>query len=65
MNVVLVLSDVDGSVVLVLSNVDGDVLLVLQALTENPELVFVKPQWIHSCHDKSKLLPYQQHVVVP
>ncbi|PVD27783.1 hypothetical protein C0Q70_12956 [Pomacea canaliculata] len=36
-----------------------------EALLENPELVFVKPKWIHSCHEKSKLVPYQLFVVVP
>ncbi|XP_076438303.1 DNA repair protein XRCC1-like isoform X2 [Babylonia areolata] len=36
-----------------------------EALTENPALVFVKPQWIHSCHSKSRLTPYQPFIVVP
>jgi len=36
-----------------------------EALTENPELVFVKPKWITSCHSKLKLLPYQPYIVVP
>nr|KAG5708735.1 hypothetical protein BaRGS_034952 [Batillaria attramentaria] len=36
-----------------------------QALSENPGLVFVKPKWIHACHDKNKLLPHQPYVVVP
>jgi len=36
-----------------------------EALNENPELIFVKPKWISSCHDKQKLLPYQPYIVVP
>ncbi|BFZ00118.1 hypothetical protein BsWGS_03157 [Bradybaena similaris] len=36
-----------------------------QAASENPQLIFVKPTWIKSCHDKNKLLPYQPHIVVP
>lgn len=36
-----------------------------EALSENPNLVFVKPRWIFACHDKSKLLPYQPYIVVP
>ncbi|XP_048238746.1 DNA repair protein XRCC1-like isoform X2 [Haliotis rufescens] len=36
-----------------------------EALSENPNLVFVKPQWLHMCHDKGKLMPYQPYIVVP
>ncbi|KAH9504669.1 DNA repair protein xrcc1 [Bulinus truncatus] len=36
-----------------------------EALSENPHLFFVKPKWIHQCHEKNKLIPYQHHVIVP
>ncbi|XP_035825741.1 DNA repair protein XRCC1 isoform X2 [Aplysia californica] len=36
-----------------------------EALNENANLVFVKPKWIFSCHEKLKLLPYQPYIVVP
>ncbi|XP_067673950.1 DNA repair protein XRCC1-like isoform X1 [Haliotis asinina] len=36
-----------------------------EALSDNPNLVFVKPQWLHACHDKNKLMPYQPFIVVP
>ncbi|GFS03558.1 DNA repair protein XRCC1 [Elysia marginata] len=36
-----------------------------EALSENPNLVFVKPKWIFACHEKSKLLPYQSYIIVP
>ncbi|KAK6173680.1 hypothetical protein SNE40_017088 [Patella caerulea] len=35
------------------------------ALTENSKLIFVKPKWIHLCHEKSKCLPHQPYIVVP
>ncbi|KAJ8312880.1 hypothetical protein KUTeg_010253 [Tegillarca granosa] len=35
-----------------------------KALSENENLVFVKPKWIYACHDKNKLLPYQPYAVV-
>ncbi|XP_032835570.2 DNA repair protein XRCC1 [Petromyzon marinus] len=35
------------------------------ALTENPNLAFVKPQWIYSCNSKGKRLPHQPFVVIP
>lgn len=35
-----------------------------EALSENENLVFVKPKWIYACHDKNKLLPYQPYAVV-
>ena len=38
---------------------------VLQALSDNPNLQFVKPAWIHACYEKQKLLPHQKFVVVP
>ena len=71
-SVVLVLSSINDNVVLVhvlsvLITVFWYYLsmMLFQALSENPGLVFVKPQWIHSCHDKSKLMPHQKHIVVP
>ncbi|XP_070202995.1 DNA repair protein XRCC1-like isoform X2 [Littorina saxatilis] len=36
-----------------------------EALTENPGLIFVKPQWLYTCHNKTKLVPHQPYVVVP
>uniref|UniRef100_UPI003590248F DNA repair protein XRCC1 n=1 Tax=Myxine glutinosa TaxID=7769 RepID=UPI003590248F len=36
-----------------------------EALTENPHLAFVKPQWIYSCNKKGRSLPHQPFVVVP
>ncbi|CAG5118439.1 unnamed protein product, partial [Candidula unifasciata] len=36
-----------------------------QAVTENPQLIFVKPTWIKVCHESDKLQPYQPHIVVP
>ncbi|XP_061197907.1 DNA repair protein XRCC1-like isoform X2 [Saccostrea echinata] len=35
------------------------------ALSDNPKLVFVKPKWIHMCHEKEKLVPYQHYIVIP
>ncbi|XP_052801501.1 DNA repair protein XRCC1-like isoform X2 [Mya arenaria] len=35
------------------------------ALSDNPNLVFVKPKWVHVCHDKQKLVPHQPYIVVP
>ncbi|XP_052270427.1 DNA repair protein XRCC1-like isoform X1 [Dreissena polymorpha] len=35
------------------------------ALSDNPSLVFVKPKWVHVCHDKQKLVPHQPYIVVP
>ncbi|CAL1529946.1 unnamed protein product [Lymnaea stagnalis] len=35
------------------------------ALSENANLVFVKPKWIYLCHEKKALLPYQPYVIVP
>ena len=37
----------------------------LQALSDHPQLVFVKPKWIHTCHEKEKLMPYQHYIVIP
>ncbi|XP_060076028.1 DNA repair protein XRCC1-like [Ylistrum balloti] len=36
-----------------------------EALADNSELVFVKPKWIYSCHEKNKTLPFQPYIVVP
>ena len=36
-----------------------------QALSDNPNLHFVKPKWILSCYEKQKLVPHQKFVVVP
>uniref|UniRef100_A0A0B7A2I6 BRCT domain-containing protein n=1 Tax=Arion vulgaris TaxID=1028688 RepID=A0A0B7A2I6_9EUPU len=36
-----------------------------QAVSENPHLIFVKPTWITTCHEKNKLIPYQPYIVVP
>nr|XP_022341040.1 DNA repair protein XRCC1-like [Crassostrea virginica] len=35
------------------------------ALSDHPQLVFVKPKWIHMCHEKEKLMPYQHYIVIP
>lgn len=35
------------------------------ALSDHPQLVFVKPKWIHACHEKEKLMPYQHYIVIP
>lgn len=35
------------------------------ALSDHPQLVFVKPKWIHTCHEKEKLMPYQHYIVIP
>ncbi|XP_033748625.1 DNA repair protein XRCC1-like [Pecten maximus] len=36
-----------------------------EALADNSELVFVKPKWIYSCHEKNKTMPFQPYIVVP
>ncbi|XP_041373401.1 DNA repair protein XRCC1-like [Gigantopelta aegis] len=36
-----------------------------EALSENPNLVFVKPKWIRICHEKTKMVPHQPFIVVP
>lgn len=38
---------------------------LLQALTDNSDLVFVRPSWIHACHNAQKYLPYQKFAVLP
>ncbi|XP_060573725.1 DNA repair protein XRCC1-like [Ruditapes philippinarum] len=35
------------------------------ALSENPNLVFVKPKWVQMCHEKLKCVPHQPYIVVP
>ena len=37
----------------------------LQALSDNTELIFVRPSWIRACHSAQKCLPYQKFAVVP
>lgn len=36
-----------------------------EALADNTGLVFVKPKWIYSCHEKNKAMPFQPYIVVP
>ncbi|XP_076066618.1 DNA repair protein XRCC1-like [Oratosquilla oratoria] len=36
-----------------------------EALSDNPSLQFVKPQWIWKCSDKKKLVPHQPFLIVP
>ncbi|XP_035211970.1 DNA repair protein XRCC1-like isoform X1 [Stegodyphus dumicola] len=36
-----------------------------EALNENEDLIFVKPQWIFKCHEQGKLVPYQPYIVIP
>ena len=35
------------------------------AVSENPDLHFVRPKWIKACHQKLKLVPYQPYIVAP
>lgn len=35
------------------------------ALSDNPNLVFVKSQWVKDIHAKNKLVPHQKYAVVP
>jgi DNA-repair protein XRCC1 len=35
-----------------------------QALSENMSLVFVRPAWLHACHNSQKCVPYQKYAVV-
>ncbi|XP_053375045.1 DNA repair protein XRCC1-like isoform X2 [Mercenaria mercenaria] len=35
------------------------------ALSDNPNLVFVKPKWVQTCHEKLKCVPHQPYIVVP
>ncbi|XP_029647622.1 DNA repair protein XRCC1 isoform X1 [Octopus sinensis] len=36
-----------------------------EALSNHPQLTFVHPKWLYSCHKKNKLVPYQLHIVTP
>ncbi|KAL8625400.1 hypothetical protein ACOMHN_044543 [Nucella lapillus] len=36
-----------------------------EAVSENPSLVFVKPEWIRNCHNSSKLVACKPYTVVP
>ncbi|XP_013394562.1 DNA repair protein XRCC1 [Lingula anatina] len=54
----------DDKVTFVITNSDWDDKFD-QALSENTNLIFVRPKWIFACHDKNKLLPYQPYIVVP
>ena len=35
------------------------------ALSNNADLIFVKPSWILACDEKQKLVPYQKYAVAP
>ncbi|KAL4224049.1 positive regulation of DNA ligase [Mactra antiquata] len=35
------------------------------AISDNPDLVFVKPKWVEICHEKSKFVPHQPFAVIP
>ncbi|KAK3084243.1 hypothetical protein FSP39_010617 [Pinctada imbricata] len=54
----------NGKVDFVVTNSDWDDNFE-DALSDHPKLVFVRPKWIHDCHDKEKLVPHQFHIVVP
>ncbi|XP_064651039.1 DNA repair protein XRCC1-like [Lineus longissimus] len=36
-----------------------------KALSDQPSLQFVKPQWVFDCDEKQKLMPHQKYLVVP
>lgn len=36
-----------------------------EALSENEDLLFIKPSWIYKCHEAEKLVPYQPFIVIP
>lgn len=36
-----------------------------EALDNNEDLIFAKPEWIFKCHEAGKLLPYQPYIVTP
>ncbi|XP_014788399.1 DNA repair protein XRCC1 isoform X2 [Octopus bimaculoides] len=36
-----------------------------EALSNYPQLTFVHPKWLYSCHMKNKWVPYQLHIVTP
>lgn len=40
-------------------------LCIPQALEENEDLIFVKPDWIFKCNAAQKLVPYQAYIVIP
>ncbi|CAB4008835.1 DNA repair XRCC1-like [Paramuricea clavata] len=36
-----------------------------EALVDNSSLTFVRPKWIHTCHDKRSFVPFQPYIIVP
>jgi len=36
-----------------------------KALTENVDLTFLRPDWVHKCHDSQTIIPYQKYIVSP
>lgn len=36
-----------------------------QAQTENPSLIFIRPKWIHKCHEKRKIVPFEPFIIQP
>ncbi|CAE1330701.1 XRCC1 [Acanthosepion pharaonis] len=36
-----------------------------EALTNYPQLTFVRPRWLYKCYENNKRVPYQPHIVTP
>ncbi|GIX84526.1 DNA repair protein XRCC1 [Caerostris extrusa] len=36
-----------------------------EALNNNDDLIFVKPDWVFKCHETGKQVPYQSYIVIP
>ncbi|XP_035677969.1 DNA repair protein XRCC1-like [Branchiostoma floridae] len=36
-----------------------------EALSDNSDLTFVRPQWVYKCSEKGKMVPHQPYIVVP
>lgn len=36
-----------------------------EALSDNEDLIFIKPLWIYKCHEAGKMVPYQPYIIIP